>query len=180
PQPWDSNPLKTTPTTTLGPDRYLANSLSSPRPSLPITAHQRHQPPPPAASPAITAHHCLSPPQPPPLAASPGHHHHDHHISASLGYHTAHSHHISAGTTRHPRPMPRPPSCITITHHCRPNLRMPHPAPAPSSPHRHHMSLHFQYKTSAPHDMSQPHPALRGPQVSPQAPAPLLATGTWA
>ncbi|KAG6883007.1 hypothetical protein C0993_008316, partial [Termitomyces sp. T159_Od127] len=55
PRPQDSNPLLTTPTTAPGPDRYPANSLSSPRPSLAITAYQCHQPPPLAASLAITA-----------------------------------------------------------------------------------------------------------------------------
>ncbi|KAG6867686.1 hypothetical protein C0993_012428 [Termitomyces sp. T159_Od127] len=54
-QPRDSNPPKTTPTTTPGPDRYPANSLGSPWPSPAITARHCHQPPPPAASLAITA-----------------------------------------------------------------------------------------------------------------------------
>ncbi|KAG6882951.1 hypothetical protein C0993_008525 [Termitomyces sp. T159_Od127] len=143
-----------------GPDHYPANSLGNPRPSPPITAP--------------------SPPQPPPLVASPGHHCCDHHISTGLGYHTTHSRHISAGTTHHPQPALRPPSHITIAHHRQPNLCTPHPAPAPSSPPYYHMSLHFQYETSMLHDMSQPRPAPHGPWVSPQAPAPQPATGTWA
>ncbi|KAG6867485.1 hypothetical protein C0993_002227 [Termitomyces sp. T159_Od127] len=93
-----------------------------PWPSPAITARQRHQLPPPAASPAITAHHHPSPPQPPPLMAPPGHHHRDHHISAGSWL----SHHISTGTTRHPWPTPRPPSCIMIAHHCR---QPPHATP---------------------------------------------------
>ncbi|KAG6875110.1 hypothetical protein C0993_010829, partial [Termitomyces sp. T159_Od127] len=57
---------------------------------------------------------------PPPLAAPPSHYCRDRHISA--------------GTTRHPRPVPRPSSCITIMHHRRPDPCTPCPAPAP--PHR--------------------------------------------
>ncbi|KAG6862754.1 hypothetical protein C0993_001647, partial [Termitomyces sp. T159_Od127] len=42
---------------------------------------------------------------------------------------------------------------------------------SPSPPH-YHVSLRFQCKTSVPRDMSQSHPTLCSPQVSPQAPAP--------
>ncbi|KAG6874853.1 hypothetical protein C0993_011935, partial [Termitomyces sp. T159_Od127] len=41
-RPQDPNPLKTTPTTAPGPDRYPANSLGSLRPSLAITACHHH------------------------------------------------------------------------------------------------------------------------------------------
>ncbi|KAG6880646.1 hypothetical protein C0993_005290, partial [Termitomyces sp. T159_Od127] len=51
---------------------------------------------------------------PPPLAAPPSHHRHDRHISTGSRL----SCHISTGTTRHPRPTPRPP----ITHHDRASL----------------------------------------------------------
>ncbi|KAG6863498.1 hypothetical protein C0993_011269, partial [Termitomyces sp. T159_Od127] len=94
PRPQDSNPLKTTPTTAPGPDRYPANSLGSPRPSPPITACQRHQPPPLAASPAITAvtaTSALVSAITPPIAATsapappitPGPHQDPHHASQS-------------------------------------------------------------------------------------------------
>ncbi|KAG6881807.1 hypothetical protein C0993_012753, partial [Termitomyces sp. T159_Od127] len=108
--PQDSKPPKTTPMPLPAPEHYPNNPSATP------------------------GHHC---PSPPPAHRhprhSPGHHRHDRHISAGLGYHTAHNRHISTSTsnTRHPWPMPRPPSHITITHHRRPNLCMPHLAPAP-------------------------------------------------
>ncbi|KAG6876972.1 hypothetical protein C0993_011447, partial [Termitomyces sp. T159_Od127] len=56
PQPWDSNPPKTTPTTAPGPDCYLANSSGYHRPSPAINAtshlYLRH----PWPSLAITGH----------------------------------------------------------------------------------------------------------------------------
>ncbi|KAG6859295.1 hypothetical protein C0993_004161, partial [Termitomyces sp. T159_Od127] len=133
PRPRDSNPVKTTPTTAPGPDRYPANSLGSPQPSLPITTHQRHQPPPLVASLAITAVTATSAPVSaitPPIAATsalappviPGPHRDPHHASRSR---------------------------ITAA-----DLRTPRPAPTPSSPHHHHVSLCFQCETSTPHDMS--------------------------
>ncbi|KAG6882462.1 hypothetical protein C0993_010461, partial [Termitomyces sp. T159_Od127] len=81
---------------------------------------------------------------------------------------------------------PSPPACtktpiMHYDHASLPlNLHMPCPAPAPSSPPHHYMSLHFQCKTSTPHDISQSCPTPCGPQVSPQAPVPQPATGTQA
>ncbi|KAG6875564.1 hypothetical protein C0993_008534, partial [Termitomyces sp. T159_Od127] len=57
-QPWpqDSNPPKTTPTTTLGPDRYPANSPGHHRPSPPVDATSHHHLRHPWPSPPITTH----------------------------------------------------------------------------------------------------------------------------
>ncbi|KAG6876955.1 hypothetical protein C0993_011681, partial [Termitomyces sp. T159_Od127] len=105
PWPRDSNPPKTTPTTTSGPDRYPANSPSHHRPSPPINT---------------TSHHHLRHPWPS-LAITICHHHSHRHSRHSLGHHRCDrhistrswlSHHISAGTICHPRPTPRPPSHI--------------------------------------------------------------------
>ncbi|KAG6875602.1 hypothetical protein C0993_008336 [Termitomyces sp. T159_Od127] len=63
----NSNPLKTTPTTILGLDRYLANHLSNPWPSLPVTTTIGILP---------TIH----------ISINPGYYTaHDHHISAGAG-----------------------------------------------------------------------------------------------
>ncbi|KAG6876139.1 hypothetical protein C0993_005366 [Termitomyces sp. T159_Od127] len=56
PQPWDSNPPKTTPTTAPGLDRYLANSPSHHRPSLAVNATSHHHLQHPWPSPPITTH----------------------------------------------------------------------------------------------------------------------------
>ncbi|KAG6892213.1 hypothetical protein C0993_004538, partial [Termitomyces sp. T159_Od127] len=85
PWPRDSSTPRTTPTTTPGPDRYPANSPGHHWPSPPVNATA-------TATRGTSGHHCR-----------------DRHISAGSQL----SHHISAGTTRHPRPTPRPP----ITHH---------------------------------------------------------------
>ncbi|KAG6893447.1 hypothetical protein C0993_001064, partial [Termitomyces sp. T159_Od127] len=153
PQLQDSNPLKTTPMTALSSDRYLANSLSSPRQSPPIIAHQRHQPPPLAASLAITAMTATSAPV---LAIT-----------------------LPIAATSAPAHAETP---ITDHNHASllPDLRTPRLAPAPSSPPHHHVSLHFQCKTSTPRNMSQPCPTSCGPWVSPQAPVLWPTTGTWA
>ncbi|KAG6894348.1 hypothetical protein C0993_011748 [Termitomyces sp. T159_Od127] len=71
--PQDANPLKTTPTTAPGPDRYLVNSLGSPRPSPPITARHHHSHHHLRHSPAITAMTATSAPVSaitPPIAAT--------------------------------------------------------------------------------------------------------------
>ncbi|KAG6874703.1 hypothetical protein C0993_012561, partial [Termitomyces sp. T159_Od127] len=119
----DSNPPKTTPTTALGLDRYLANSLGHHQPSPPVNA---------------TSHHHLQHPQPsPPITARCYHSHRHSRHPLTITAVTATSmpgldyYHISAGTTRHPQSMLRPPLHITITHHCRPGLHMPRPTPAP-------------------------------------------------
>ncbi|KAG6876353.1 hypothetical protein C0993_003833, partial [Termitomyces sp. T159_Od127] len=163
--PRDSNPPKTTPTTAPGPDHYPANSLGNPRPSPAITACRRHQPPPPVASPAITGHHRPSLPQPrhPPAITA---------VTATSAPVSAITPPIAATSAPAPPVTPGPhqdphhasQSCITAA-----DLRTPCPAPAPSSPHHHDVSLRFQYETSTLRDMSQPCPAPCGPRVSPQA-----------
>ncbi|KAG6882258.1 hypothetical protein C0993_011350, partial [Termitomyces sp. T159_Od127] len=58
--------------------------------------------------PAITTHHRPSMPPATATCSIPSHHRCDCHISARSRL----SHHTSASTTRHPRPVPRPPSRI--------------------------------------------------------------------
>ncbi|KAG6876705.1 hypothetical protein C0993_000969 [Termitomyces sp. T159_Od127] len=92
PQPQDSNPPKTTPTTAPGPDRYPANSPGHHRPSPPVNT---------------TSHRHLRHPQPsPPIATRHPHsHHHSRHPPAITAM-TATS---APGLGYHITPAPAPP-----------------------------------------------------------------------
>ncbi|KAG6882217.1 hypothetical protein C0993_011482, partial [Termitomyces sp. T159_Od127] len=140
----------------LQPDRYPANSLSSPRPSPPITTCQRHQPLPLAASPAITAMTATSVPVSaitPPIAATsalappvtPGLRQDPHHASRSR---------ITAARPLHA--MPR--SCFLLT------------APPP-----HVSAFPVQDLHTARHVSTSPHP-MWPPGLTP---SPGTATRHW-
>ncbi|KAG6898659.1 hypothetical protein C0993_005316 [Termitomyces sp. T159_Od127] len=148
-----------TPTTALGPDRYLANLLGSPWPSPAITATSHHHLQHSSAITAMTATSALASAITPPIAATS--------VLASATP-------IAPGLRQDPHHASQ--SCITAdptsTHYD--PLLLPHLRPA--------TTCLCISSTRPPHCTTclNPHPALHSPQVSPQAPVPQLATGTWA
>ncbi|KAG6897322.1 hypothetical protein C0993_007607, partial [Termitomyces sp. T159_Od127] len=152
PWPQDLNPLKITSTTALGPDRYPANSLGSPRPSPAITACHRHSHRHLRHPLAITAMTTTSAP----VSA----------ITLLIASTSALAPPVAPGLRRDPYHASQ--SCITAT---RPLHAMPCSRSLLTAP---------PLRVSALCNMSQPCPAPRGLQVSPQAPVPRPAAGTQA
>ncbi|KAG6895313.1 hypothetical protein C0993_009731, partial [Termitomyces sp. T159_Od127] len=103
-RPWDSNPLKTTPTTVLGPEHYPANHLSNPRPSLPVTATSHCHDPLPTPRTQPRPQDSSTPKTTPTTAPGP-----DRYPANSPGHHRPSPPINATATATHGTPRPSPP-----------------------------------------------------------------------